>query len=523
MAETPFTPYTDTLQDVLRNKYLKPVAKWLLGKTDDIEVLAQKTRSSWESALTLIFLSSFEDILSEKNDDPQLQELIKRKNSNVAKWLLTRKCHDKKNNIDYFCWEKVTWDTAVVVRSLLIALKKYPDRFSNQQEAEVIDAIKSGTVWLYHRFFEWETEVKYPFGPADIAQILITLVYLQEYYPKLHTEIFREYFPRRKYVGYFIKSDSEKDLSVEVVKYLLHIQTEKSITVVTGAGQKEDIITSWWDDYFTTAEVIEALANFYFYCEKNPRLKIKYKDLLAAVRTSITDACTYFEQNQIDGTWGSHIDTIKVINAYVMIRKLEPQDNQRKGNNELLIIPEIHTTFKALRWICDDKQIFGDGENSSFMHTMFLTIFYSLALIEVHNSWQTAKNTIEKIYDDVVWSSPMRTTPERSKRLKLSLENQELIDKVDDLLENKETRKKISRTFIIIILTVFLYLTIGYSLGIFNITLPKIGWGNYDSQKTYIFTFSAIFVAIATANLVYTWNKNLKPSFRDKMKKRKII
>ena len=73
--------------------------------------------------------------------------------------------------------------------------------------------------------------------------------------------------------------------------------------------------------------------------------------------------------------------------------------------------------------------------------------FYFHALLEVYNSWKPARETIEKIYDDVVWSSPMRTTPERSKRLDLTLENRELNHKIEDLIEDKEKRKKISRTF----------------------------------------------------------------------------
>ena len=123
--------------------------------------------------------------------------------------------------------------------------------------------------------------------------------------------------------------------------------------------------------------------------------------------------------------WGSHIDTIRVVHSYVLVRRQIPQRSQL--SLDPLIVPEIHTTFKALRWLCDEKQIFDDG---SMLHTSFLTIFYALALAEVYRSWEPARLRIDRLYDDVVWFSPVRTTPERSKRLAAEIQIAELQDRL---------------------------------------------------------------------------------------------
>ena len=121
----------------------------------------------------------------------------------------------------------------------------------------------------------------------------------------------------------------------------------------------------------------------------------------------------------VDGMWGGHIDTIK--SDHFLRHDEASHSSTGCRYRRTLIVPEIHTTFKALRWVCDRKQVFSDG---SFMHTMFLTIFYTIALVEVYRSWEPAGRTVALLYDDVVWSSPVRTTPERYRRMALSLRHE---------------------------------------------------------------------------------------------------
>lgn len=77
-------------------------------------------------------------------------------------------------------WEKVTWDTSVIIIAILKAFEKYKNKFTVDEKREILKTIERGSSWLFHRFLQWETEVKYPFGPADISQIASTLIVLQK-------------------------------------------------------------------------------------------------------------------------------------------------------------------------------------------------------------------------------------------------------------------------------------------------------------------------------------------------------
>lgn len=414
----PFTPYSETLQTVLRQRYIRDVAEWLLGENDNA-VLAQAGNSVWESALTIIFLADARAIFEDHSEAPELVARIEYKSAVVGRWLLNKKTVPPGGG--YACWEGVTWDTSVVIRSLLVVLNDYEKSFSASETERIKEAIVDGMKWLYSRFDKWEEQVKYPFGPADIAQIAIAIVRLARDFPDLYERSRVEHYGAKE----------PNDPPTKVIQYLLHKKTEKTLSVPTSSGD-EDIVTYWWDDYFSTAEVVEALSRFYEYCQSTPERMAKYGGMLYGVKDALVRACTYFEQGQVEGMWGSHIDTLRVIYAYVLIRRLIPQSTA--GIDDPLIVPEIHTTFKALRWMCDEKQIFDDG---SFTHTMFLTTFYSMALIEVYRSWDCAQKRIDEIYDDVVWASPVRTTPERSKRLAAELLTSQL---VQDLKDERQKR-----------------------------------------------------------------------------------
>jgi hypothetical protein len=503
MEELPFTPYSATLQDILRKKYIKPVAEWLLS-SDDQSVLAQKAGSAWESALTIISLAEASHIFEACNEEVELRKRIRDKSALVALWLLQKKCHDNKSGRTYLCWERVTWDTAVVIRALLVALARYKGSFSDEQTDEILAAVTSATRWLHHRFIEWETDVKYPFGPADIAQIASTMIYLERKYPHIHEKVTREFYD----------ASDETNLATEIVKYLIHIKTEKSIAVPITAAEHQDIVTCWWDDYFTTAEVIESLARFQVHVEGDSSLKERHKMLLSSIRLAVTEACGYFEQNQVDGTWGSHIDTIKVLHAYAMIKRMVPRRAKPNPQDSWLLVPEIHTTFKALRWMCDSKQVFSDG---SFLHTMFLTIFYSLTICEVYNCWEPAKSPVEKLYDDVVWASPMRTTPERSKRLKLSLENLELLEDTEDLRHDVERARKILLTIISVAIFTPLFFAFAWLTKALKVSLDL----SMPDNRGDFFTYAGVFAGFVTLMITLIWSEKIQEQMRKTFQKRK--
>jgi|GEM_PF-3392664 len=496
IEQLPFSPFDLTLKEVLKKNQIKDVAIWLLGK-DENSILAQHSNSLWESSLSILFLINAVSIFDE-HEEITLKEKIKSKSKAVARWLLDKKTEspDKK----FIHWEGVTWDTSVVIRAIAKALKEYGTEFSDHEKEEIKKSIAKGIVWLYHRFNKWDTEIKYPFGPADVAQILATLIIIRSDFPELYSKFLSE-------VG---KETCE--IEIEIVRYLLHTKTEKTLTIPITSDEDEEVVTYWWDDFFSTSEVVESIALFYRYYEADPELKKHNKKILHSTKQALVRACVYFEQSQVDGMWGSHIDTIKVIYAYVRIRNLIPQSN--RDSKEPLIIPEIHTTFKALRWMCDEKQIFSDG---SFLHTMFLTVFYSHALLEVYNGWEPANLKIKQLYDDVIWFSPVRTTPERSKRLAAELHISELNDKIEDinrnLLKEKEGKEdetlkylKFKRASIMLIVTSFLFLFLGIIFNAFQVNFTL----GADKNLTIAYLSFSIPLVIALITLAWNWDNLFK-------------
>lgn len=484
MSQLPFSPFSSSLREVLLEKYIKGVAKWLLGKEEN-SILAQASNSSWESALTILFLSEVDDILSELGDqEKHLQKEIQYKSAIVARWLLSKKVVDGQ----YICWEKVTWDTSVVIQALVIALKKYGSRFSKAEGEEILHHITSGTKWLYRRFTQWETEVKYPFGPADVAQIVIALITIAENYPNIYEEVCSEY-------GF---DSSTLDIVVEIVEYLIYRKIEQRLSFQS-SGKEGEVIAYWWDDFFNTAEVVYALAVFHQYASRKEHFVEKYRDLLSLVEDTIIRACAYFEHEQVDGMWGSHIDTVRVLQAYTYVRRIIPQ--QATGREVPLITPEIHTIFKALRWACDEKQIFSDG---SMLHTMFLTIFYAMALVEIYHSWDPAKKTVAEIYDDVLWYTPVRTTPERIRRLSAELHIKEM-EKDISLLRNdnarltsnldslKRNQLKIVAVSTFVLFSIPLFVSLGSLFGVVKFSLQP-----GENFWEYIAVFITIFLGVLT-------------------------
>lgn len=404
----PFHPFDQTLREVLRRDYITPLTEWLLGH-NETSLLAMEGNSAWETALTVTFLLQSSAILREVQERPDLQAKMDAKVVWATRWLLDKRSphHD-----GTFCWEHVTWDTSVIINALVEVLVKYRQRFSSDDQEDIENTIIGGMHWLYRQFSQWESMVKYPFGPADVGQIANTVLLLQDVYPQLYEKVENSF---EGGLGY--------DLPFQIIHYLLQRRTHRRL-VITDENGTVEANGCWWDDYFSSAEVIETLARFHHAAET--RNIPQWKEILDDVKVCLIEACAFLESSQLDGMWGNHIDTIRILCAYVMTRRLLPQ--HAEGREDPIIQPEIHITFKALRWICDEKQIFDDG---SFLHTLFLSVFYAGVLVEVYRSWEPASRTIDKLYDDVVWASPVRTTPERTRRLAADISNDRLREELN--------------------------------------------------------------------------------------------
>ena len=325
MEELPFRPYTSKLKDVLLDDYMIPVARWMLGpNTHRITVMAGG--STWETAFSFLYLMELNNIFSSRNVEHELQNRIKDEINTATKWLISEKRSLQEDGKSYLHWENVTWDTSVILRALASALHEYPSEFSEGNKNEILKCLVDGNRWLLKRFSEWDTQVKYPFGPADVSQIGLTILKTKEYFPDIYENLKSEWISD---VGEFCPI-------FEIMEYLLYKKTEKTLTVKVPTPlesdsqlenmKEEHVVGYWWDDYFSTAEVVEGLAELYSSCfSAHDTLNENERRILNKIPNALVHSCVYFEHDQIDGMWGSHIDTLKVLYAYVRLRRIVPQ------------------------------------------------------------------------------------------------------------------------------------------------------------------------------------------------------
>lgn len=489
--EIPFLPFNKELKDIVFEDYLLKAAFWLLGK-DRNKLLTREYNDIWETGYCILLFDNFKKIIIDKiadlnnnsclnreelkkiNNYKGILSLIQLKTKNAGVWLIKQKNTDSK----YTNWDKVTWDTSIVCRSLIILLND--DNIDINVKIQILDDVSNSIRWLHYRFKKWDEEIKYPFGPADIAQILITITSLGNIKENNFSEIID-----KKIAEYQINLI---DFSIAIIEYLLKMKCE---SIITHFGEKSNCI--YWNDLFTTAEVIESLALFDDFIlnlikkKSESTLKIsieqesKYKIMHKEVLTSIIGAMNYIEHGHNDGIWGSHMDTLRVLISYVKVKDYI---------HDVDLNPEPHIVFKALRWICDEKQVFADG---SLNHVIFFTLFYFQSLIEVYNRWSLAKKQVGYLYDDILWYTTLRTTPERMKRLSMEIANTELIIKLETVEKKLGNTNKIQSLFIGIIISIILTLFIGLYLGSISISthFGKDG-ASYD-----IFSYLIAFIVIS--------------------------
>jgi hypothetical protein len=403
----PFQPFSVTLKTALLEDFLSKMANWLFGTESD-RLLAQVSNSPWEASLSIIFLLKFSDLIRGETlraKSPTIDN-IERKAKSLSEWLCSHAQHESGEEIS---WEHVTWDSATVLRALF----HIRARFSASLPASTLRAIDTATGkglrWLLGTFAHWHTTIKYPFGPADVASIALCLAEGFRLCPEPLEAACRDLSGGKVSAREFCLG-----LLREISEYLL-----LQAAVPRGSWEGETLrfdVPCTWDDFFTTSEALEAIGEYYHFATTSEKeLQNSHREMLDRVRTCLLSAQTYYELSQVDGMWGSHIDTIKCLYVYVKI----PRYITLSARSDALTTTELHIAFKALRWICDEKQFFQDG---SILHTMFLTVFASQTLLEVAQYWPPVDRRIDDLYDDVVWASPVRVSFHKLERTRVALQ-----------------------------------------------------------------------------------------------------
>jgi hypothetical protein len=444
----PFYEFGDReFRDELTESYIIPVARWLLGDPSSAYLLPQASGSNWECALATEFLLG---LYEDGELDSSMSVQVRDKCLNTIRWMLSKLVWMDGERCN---WDGVTWDTAVCTRVLLHAESFFHDRLSAEEQREVARSLAGAVRWLVEKSDDWDSDIRYPAGPPDLAQVLNTLVLVAAQSPQLLTQAEKS--------GNLTAGSSSID---HIARVLLAMEERSAIE--TDDGRVE---LSFWVDCFDSSEVLEGLGAYLQHCKRPGRLgNASYE---AHARDAVIRCLRYLELNQSDGMWRGVADTCGTLYGYLKvvgtIEDIEPED---------------HVVFKALRWMCDEKQALADG---SFLHTTYVTVFYALALREATCSWPLSKRSGGEVYDIALWSGEVRTTAERSKRLELQIALEDAgrrLEEQDAALNRwATTSAAVAIFFVQLILVLLGVLAFGVvvvewqSLN-FNLVKPEIFW-----------------------------------------------
>lgn len=378
----PFLPSDRSLKESIGLNFIVPASRWLmLG--DAQSVLATLGNSSWEAAFSVIFLLDTKALLASESwaekvaDRGELMAQIDAKVLATVDWLLQQVQIDAsqgESQVSAANWDGLTWDTSVVLRAILRVIDHYDQgelRFSKDIER----VFSSALTWLIKEFYEW-LDTPFTVGPQDVAEILILVTNLARTSPPLYQSI----------VGNSDWQGREEDLSWDIAELLIKTRTEAREFPIA-AGTDEQTFALWWDEFFGTAEVLEALAEFYkLHIDAVQDLTRNKRLLFDAIEKTLETAILYFNYTQKGGTWGSAVtDTARVAATYMELTSLLPSQS-----------PNAFIALKSLRWLCARTQVMKDG---SFLHSLFLTLYYGIALMAFYRNWNLADGSVLEAYD----------------------------------------------------------------------------------------------------------------------------
>lgn len=518
----PFKNPADGFNLSLFRDYLSPLAQWFFEASDN-GVFLRSTNSAWESAYAVNYL-----IALEKSTDQQLRKylpncdfsnLCKKQATNTIEWLITSprvieieidhslfsKSLEKTHNGYYhlYCWEKNTWDTSVIINSVIGAVDFYGISLIKNHEKDVEKVILGAIAWLLYEFDEQKKEYSsYAFGSNDFAPILSVLVSMLES-KWIKTILGNAYL---KYKSKII------NMAKRMVQYFYLCEE----TVKTKVNGVETVVGVHWGDNFITSEIATALVKYFSYLTKHNKNSTKE---ITQVYDTLKKVCYWFEVSQTsDGLWGSHDDTMQSLRTYLRvtscIKKYElNRDIKDKNKSEKTVensIPiEDHKIFKSIRWLLDEKQCVND---KSYLHTSYLTVFFAQLLVTVFREWSFSKNykgedkNIFILYDELIGIFPTQTATERAKNVQLEIEKNELKNLINE-------KKEIMRTIIIISFFVLGICITICSLFVFNVleltpgrVLPKI----QSDERLFgiIDVISMILTIILTYFVFHKFNEN---------------
>jgi hypothetical protein len=419
----PFKNPNEKFADGLYDEYILKSINWIKKASGGV-AFAQNYGSNWEAAYILEYLLDVRKIALYRSDNDCVL-----KNEEMC------------NDIVYFLlsdneqtnWDDNTWDTSVVCNALLYYMEQKSNfniANNNDHIEKLWHTLPEAIKWLYVQFDSNRSQYsQYAFGSVDYSRILMFFIYVT----------------KSKYYSLLLKKAklSKKSIINAIHSLAKHIDKEKIVKdddiydETERVTKKEKIIN--WGDCFITAEICDAISLYLNFLVKN-KLPENNDSWIKKIYFTLKKAMRSVEITQSpEGMWGAHDDTIRCLSSYLTtVSQLKIFENVYLQLNNSIAPKwiresdcEEHKVFKAIRWLFDPKQRFSDG---SYLHTSFLSVFMFEAFISIYNHWDFAENkTIYKIYDEVFWMSPVRTTQEKGQVVELEIEQESKVVEIKKL------------------------------------------------------------------------------------------
>lgn len=466
-------------RDQLAENYILPVAQWLLGPPELDCVLAQVAGSNWECALTLEFFARLQD--SEISSADLVISAGREKLGSTLTWMLNQLEFSRDRTTA--SWDGNMWDTAVCAQAIANAAKADGGwGVLDGKDGSAGLSLAAVARWLCESFSGWGEVVRYVDEPADLAQALKAMILI-------HDSSLCSTLPKaeRKRLRALLVGNIDA-----LVSALLAHQAYTVQTLDDGSAEG-----GFWVDAMHTSEVVDSFAAYLrFRRGLSQNAQGEASVTPDDVRAAITRGMMHLEVTQRRGSWGGGEMTCGTLFWYLeTVRSLQHLDHE-------VDVAVDHVVFRGIRWMCDPDQALSDG---SFLHTTYVTVFYSLAIIEAYTTWDAGKKTTMQVYDLSLWDAIAINTSERGRRFQLEWQVRELEAERAAIVRR---RGRVRARWIAALLAVALFSVIAVALMLAeNISIegrwPEISIHSADSGMTWAVLGVVVPIAVAAVGFVY--------------------
>ena len=464
-------------RDQLAEHYILPVARWLLGPAELECVLPKIAGSNWECALTLDFFTRLN-----ASGIPGCEAVMadgREKLAQTLTWMLGQL--EFSSDRMMASWDGNMWDTAVGAQALANAVSC--ENGWGVFEGQSNDAGRSLAAvgrWLCEAFSGWGEVVRYVDEPADLAQALKAMILI-------HDSSLCAGLPAQDLGS--LRSLLVANIDALVSALLAH-QAHTVQSLEDGAAE-----SGFWVDAMHTSEVVDSFAAYLMFRRGEPTSSSPTVDT-TDVQAAVTRGMMHLEVTQRRGSWGGGEMTCGTLYWYLAtVRSLQQLDHE-------VSVAVDHVVFRGLRWMCDPDQALSDG---SFLHTTYVTVFYSLAIVEAYITWQAGKKTTMQVYDVSLWDAIAINTSERGRRFQLEWQVRKLEAERAKIVR-RNGRAKARRTAIFLTAAIFASILVALVLT-GDVTLhgrwPELSVRSADPGTTWAILGVVGPIAVAVIGFVY--------------------